>query len=42
MVRPAPPKTLIERLNSGLVLALAWCIAVWMVMYGLIEGFVIR
>jgi hypothetical protein len=30
----------LERLNSGLVVALAWCVAVWMVLVGLLQGYV--
>lgn len=30
----------LEKVNAGLVIALAWCIAVWMVLLGLLEGYV--
>ena len=42
VVRQKSPGTLLERLNVGLVVALAWCVAIWMVLYGLFEGFVVH
>ena len=42
MVRRDSPKATFERLNSGLIVALAWCVAMWMVLYGLYEGFVAK
>lgn len=35
------PETLLERLNAGLVLALAFCVAIWMVLVGFVEGYVL-
>ena len=42
MVRRESPKERFEHLNSGLIVALAWCVAMWMVLYGLFEGYVAR
>ena len=39
MVRESQ-QTLLERLNAGLVLALAFCVAIWMVLVGFFEGYV--
>jgi hypothetical protein len=31
----------LERVNAGLVVALALCVAIWMVLVGLLEGYVL-
>ena len=31
----------LERLNTGLVIALAFCVAIWMVLVGFIEGYLL-
>jgi hypothetical protein len=30
----------LEKVNAGLVIALAWCVAVWLVLVGLLQGYV--
>jgi hypothetical protein len=42
VVRRESAKTAFERLNSGLIVALAWCVAIWMVLYGLFEGYIAK
>jgi ABC-type uncharacterized transport system permease subunit len=35
-------KSFLERLNAGLIVAVAFCIAVWMVLLTLFQGYVAR
>jgi len=35
-------KSFLERLNAGLIVAVAFCIAVWMVLLTLFQGYLVR
>jgi ABC-type uncharacterized transport system permease subunit len=35
-------KSFLERLNAGLIVAVAFCIAIWMVLLTLFQGYLLR